>query len=255
MKKDKDYAYLIGFMYRKGVEQGPLIPYFVEMCVARKRLVSVYKTLMRIKEKHIQTRHIRIPFNDYYIKAIGYLQKFRERGIISKYKEKIEISDFEYCLAMVDEDFLNKKINVVSEELAFLNANIKVLLPYFRRYKKDRGISGKYDISKMTFNNPKNKSFSLPESIQETFNLPVNTEYTVKEFIDIIVKSSSNKQGLIFVAYKEETYYAVLKYDKSILSIISNSLKENILYSSIIKEVKFNSLGNSTHYKIILKEE
>ena len=63
--------------------------------------------------------------------------------------ESINISKYEYCLAYIDEDFLNHKIYTVSEELAFLNANIKKLKPYFREWKKSHNVK-KVDMSNTT---------------------------------------------------------------------------------------------------------
>ena len=136
----KDYGYLIGYKYIDDLEIGLYIRDFLNMCSERKQLVREYKSLYGIKTKY--KRHHNTDYN----KAMGYLYMFTRNQYITQ-KKVNSISNYMYCLAMIDENYLNQKLYIISEEIAFLNVNIKKLKPFFREYKKKNNIR-KIDINK-----------------------------------------------------------------------------------------------------------
>lgn len=136
----KDYGYLIGYKYIDDLEIGLYIRDFLNMCSERKQLVREYKSLYGIKTKY-KRQH-----NTDYDKAMGYLYMFTRNQYITQ-KKVNSISNYMYCLAMIDENYLNQKLYIISEEIAFLNVNIKKLKPFFREYKKKNNIR-KIDINK-----------------------------------------------------------------------------------------------------------
>lgn len=177
--KDRDYAYLIGSKYQNDLTWGFNIKEFLNMCAERKQLLAAYKTLMRIKADHIYySCHRNNPFNDEYTKVMGYLYRRNLDTDTAMNGKTIGISRYEYCLAYIDENFLNHKIYTVSEELAFLNANIKKLKPFFREWKKSHNV--------------KKVNMSTNTDIQFNGIIDVNTEVVLenlsKEQVDTIKK-------------------------------------------------------------------
>ncbi len=153
---DKDYTYIIGGRHSCELKHGFYVRSFLEICEERKNLRRIYKNLMTIKRYKWLYRNFykcldkENPsedemFNSQYVKDKGYLVRYEMEPFDSGRKALV-ISKFGYCLGMIDEKYLNARIHSVSEELAFLNANIKKLRPMFREYKKSKGVN-KVDIN------------------------------------------------------------------------------------------------------------
>lgn len=205
MSKEKDYAYLIGSEYVEDMDIGFCIKEFLKICEDRKQTVAVYKTLMRIKamyrKKHVLKTNGGNPFNDSYAKAMGYLYMFTNN--LATNGKSIAISKYEYCLALVDEDYLNNKITTTYEKLAFLNANIKVLKPHFRNWKRLENVK-KVNMSKAT-----NIKFSGVIDANTEFELDNITEEQfegIKRFLTALDKSTCTYISNLQIQNKNETW-------------------------------------------------
>ena len=135
-----DYAYLVGSEYVDDIENGFYIAQFFDMCKERNKLVREYKALMNLKRKFskdsIREDYKEAYYNSDYNKDMGYLY-MRHIFDLERSNPPLAISKYSYCLAHVinGDSYLNHKIHVLNEEIAFLNANIKAIKPHVRAYK------------------------------------------------------------------------------------------------------------------------
>lgn len=179
MEKDRDYAHYLGDLYldEDGSFNGFTIKTFLDMCIEKRRLVAAYKTLSRVKADYRRT------FNTEYDKHMGYAYMFNLKPYTITNHDSLNIkgiSHYEYCLARINEDYLNHKLHSISEELSFLNMNIKVMRPLFREYKRRCG----------------KKKISLNDDIKNTYNLHYGGLIDVNTDVSLLNLSEDEVEGI-----------------------------------------------------------
>lgn len=105
--------------------------YYKHLCNRRKVLKKKYKYYTRIKNYKIRSSTLKNDKHDEYIRSMGYNYTFKCDPVLSPYPEiySKEFYDYEFesdkALCMINDEYLNKQLYCIGEQLAYVNANIK----------------------------------------------------------------------------------------------------------------------------------
>lgn len=105
--------------------------YYKHLCNRRKLLKKKYKYYYKIKKYKIRNNRVKDHIYNEYIRSMGYNYAYNCDAVCKDYPEiySKEFYDYEFksdkVLCFINDEYLNKQLYCIGEQLAYVNANIK----------------------------------------------------------------------------------------------------------------------------------